>query len=111
MSQEPSDEEATPPEKLLIDDSTNFLFHAAYSAYSVAFDKTSSPKGRRQLNQTIIALQLKQIDYATFYESISQYRKNEGPKFHYGRAFIETQRKKDWRRNTQKQERNKRHKK
>jgi hypothetical protein len=111
MSEESGNKEAASPEKLLIDDSADFLFHAAYVAYSAAFDKTASPEGRRQLNQSITALQQKQVDYATFYRSISQYRGDEGPQYHHGRAFIETQRKKDWRRKAQKQERIKRHRK
>jgi hypothetical protein len=109
MTEESGNKEAAPLEKLLIDDSSDFLFHAAYLTYSAAFDRTASAEGKRQLNQSVIALQQKQVDYATFYRSISQYRGDDGSQYHHGRPFIETQRKKDWRRKTQKTERMKRH--
>lgn len=108
MTEEPN-KEAAPPEKLLIDDPSDFQFHVAFTAYSEAFDKTTSPESRKQLNQNISALQQKQIDYQTFYRNISQYRGEDGSQYRHGRPFIETQRKKDWRREAQKQERIKRH--
>jgi len=111
MTEEPPKDESTSPEKLLIDNPSDFQFHAAYVTYSDVFDKTTDPEGRKQLNLSITALQQKQIDYATFYKNISQYRKEESPQYGYGRAFIPTQRKRDWRRKTQKQERIRRHKK
>ncbi len=111
MTEEPIKTESAPPEKLLIDDPTDFLFHAAYVAYSDAFDKTISAEGKKLLNENITALQQKTIDLQTFYRNISQYRGEQASQHHFGKAFIETQRKKDWRRKSQKQERIKRHKK
>lgn len=110
MTEEPIKTEPAPPEKLLIDDPTDFLFHAAYIAYSDAFDNTNSSEGKNQLNENITALRQKTIDSQTFYRNISQYRSEQASQFHHGKAFIETQRKKDWRRKSQKQDRIKRHK-
>jgi hypothetical protein len=99
------------PEKLLIDNPSNFQFHAAYLTYSEAFDKTVDPEGKKQLNDSIVALQQNQIDCPTFYRNISQYRTDSGAPRTYGRSMIKTQRKRDWRRQTQKHERIQRHKK
>jgi hypothetical protein len=100
------------PEKLLVDNPSNFQFHAAYLTYSDAFDKTPDPEARKQLNENILALQQNQIDCPTFYRNISQYRADSGsaPRT-YGRTIIKTQRKREWRRQTQKHERIQRHKK
>jgi hypothetical protein len=99
------------PEKILIDNPSNFQFHAAYLAYSEAFDKTVDPDGRKQLNENIVALQQNQIDCPTFYRNISHYRTDSGVPRTYGRNMIKTQRKRDWRRQTQKHERIQRHRK
>jgi hypothetical protein len=111
MTEEPASSASASPEKLLIDNPSDFQFHAAYLTYSNIYDKTSNPESRKQLNQNITALQQKQIDYPSFYKNINQYRGEESQQYGYGRAFITTQRKRDWRRKTQKQERIKRHKK
>jgi hypothetical protein len=111
MTEESGIKESPPQEKLMIDSSSDFQFHAAYVTYSDAFDKVINAESKKQLNENITALQQKQIDYPTFYRNISQYRGDDGSQFHYGRALIETQRKKDWRRKTQKQERIRRHRK
>lgn len=103
-------EEAT-PEKLLIDDTTDFQFHAAYLAYSEAFDKRTDAKSRQDLNKNIEALKKSKMDYATFYANVNQYRAGMGTEQRHSGLFLKTQRKKDWRRATQKRERIKRHKK
>ena len=95
-------------EKLLIDDTSNFQFHAAYLAYSEAFDKIDTPEIKKQLNEGIQALQKGEINYSAFYSSINKYREENRTKGHR-RAQIRTQRKRDWRKNTQKRERNKRY--
>lgn len=99
------------PEKLLIDDPSNFQFHAAYLTYSDTFDKTVDPESKKQLNENIIALQQNQIDCPTFYRNISHLRVDSGAPRVYGRTMIKTQRKREWRRQTQKHERIQRHKK
>ena len=111
MTQESDTNESTQPEKLLIDNLSDFRFHAAYLTYSDIYDKTVNPETKKQLNQNIMALQQNQIDYPTFYRNIEQYRTGESPQFSYGRAFIKTQKKREWRKNAQKRERNKRHRK
>jgi hypothetical protein len=111
MAQESDRKESPPPEKLLIDNSSDFQFHVAYFAYSNAFDKTVDPEARRKLNLSIKTLQEKQIDYPTFYRNISQYRTEDNSQHGYGRTLIKTQRKRDWRRKTQKHERIERHRK
>jgi hypothetical protein len=101
-----------PVEKLLIDDMSNFQYHAAYMAYSDAYDKTSSEEGKKQLNENIVALQQNKMDCQTFYRNISQFRGEEGYQSRgYGRTMIRTQKKREWRRKTQKQQRIQRHRK
>jgi hypothetical protein len=106
-----SNNESTSPEKLLIDNPSDFRFHAAYLTYSNTYDKTTNPETRKQLNQNITALQQNQIDYPTFYKNISQYRNEEGGfQYGYGKTLIRTQKKREWHVKMQKRERNKRHK-
>jgi len=109
MTEESKDSESTSPEKLLIDNPSDFQFHAAYLTYSDIYDKTTNPETRNQLNQNIRALQQDQIDYSTFYRNINQYRAEASSNHHYNRTQIKTQKKREWRRKAQKQERNKRH--
>jgi hypothetical protein len=110
MTEEPDTEETTPLEKLLIDNPSDFLFHAAFLAYSKAYDKTTDPETKRQLNQNITALQKSEIDCPTFYRNISRYRAEEDSQHNYAQASIKTQRKREWRRKTQKHDRIERHK-
>jgi len=111
MTEESGDKESASLEKLLIDNPSDFQFHAAYLTYSSTFDKVASPEAKKQLNQNIKALQENQIDYQTFYRNISPYRTEEGSQRNYGRTLVRTQRKRDWRRKTQRHERIERHKK
>jgi hypothetical protein len=97
------------PEKLLIDNPSDFRFHAAYMAYAEAFEHTEDPETKKELNQNITALQQEEIDYQTFYGKISRFRQT--PENRYGRTRIKTQKKREWRRKSQKRERNQRHKK
>ena len=112
MAQEPERQANEPAAvtKLMIDRPTDFQFHAAYLTYSNTYDKTTNLETKKQLNQNILALQQNQIDYSTFYKSISKYR-TEGSQHNYGRTRLKTQRKRDWRRKTQRHERIERHKK
>ncbi|MCK4933741.1 hypothetical protein KAS06_03635 [Candidatus Bathyarchaeota archaeon] len=109
MTEESESTESASLEKLSIDNPSEFQFHAAYIAYSDAFDNTEKPETREQLNDSIKALQQKQMDYSTFYQTISQYRTEPDQRFR--RSSIKTQRKREWRRKAQRRERNKRHKK
>jgi hypothetical protein len=111
MSQEP--ETGKPNvEKLSMDKPSDFIFHAAYLAYSEAWDKSSSAEVKGQLNQVITSLSKGEIDTESFYRQISQHRGEAGPE-HYsfgGRMRIETTRKKDWRKKEAKSARESRHK-
>jgi hypothetical protein len=111
MSQEPNTDN-TKVEKLSIDRPSDFKFHAAYLAYSEAWDKTTSPEGKTQLNQIITSLSKDEIDAETFYTQIGQYRGGASPghQSFSNRIRIETQRKKDWRKREAKSARESRHK-
>jgi signal recognition particle GTPase len=111
MTEEPNKNETPLPEKLLIDEPTNFPFHAAYLVYSETFDTVNEIQAKTDLNMNIEALKQNKIDCETFYRNIAHYR-NLGPMPRQDRfTTIQTQRKKDWRKKTQRQERIKRHKK
>ena len=110
MTEQPNEQNNQPQiEKLLIDNPSNFQFHAAYMVYSEAFDKTTDVEAREELNQNIQELQESKINFETFYGNISRYRKLDTPR--QERFSMQTQRKKDWRKKEQRQDRIKRHKK
>ncbi len=109
MTQKPDNNESVSPEKLLIDNPSDFQFHAAYLTYANTYDKTTNADTKELLNQNIKALQQNQIDYPTFYKNIDRYRMEEGSQHGYGRALIKTQKKREWRRKTQKHDRIERH--
>jgi hypothetical protein len=110
MNEKPESAESASPEKLMIDNPSDFRFHAAYLTYSDIFDKMHDLENKKKLNESITALLQGQVDYPTFYRNISQYR-GEGSQYDYSRAVIKGQKKREWRRMTQKQERIQRHKK
>jgi hypothetical protein len=109
MTEQPHEKNAQAPEKLEIDDPENFQFHAAYSVYVDAFDRTSDGETRADLNQLILDLKDVKMDYAAFYREVAPFRKIDVPR--QERFTMQTQRKKDWRKKTQRQDRIKRHKK
>jgi len=109
MTEEPDKQESAPPEKLLIDNPSNFQFHAAYLVYSELFDNTNETEVKKELNMNLEVLKQNQISYETFYGNIARHRKMAATQ--QLRFSLQTQRKKDWRRKTQRQERIKRHKK
>jgi len=110
MTEQPNEQNNPPQiEKLLIDDFSNFQFHAAYLVYEEAFDKASDVEAKEVLNQNIQDLKENKISAETFYGNVSRYRKLDAPR--QERFSMQTQRKKDWRKKTQRQERIKRHKK
>jgi hypothetical protein len=113
MTEEPNESSPQPQiEKLLIDNPSNFQFHAAYTVYSDAFDLVADDAAKEELNRNLEDLQANKIDLSTFYMNISRYRKMDGPAPRQGgRLTVATQRKKDWRMKSQRQERMKRHKK
>jgi len=111
MSEEPNRNEASHPKKLLIDEPTNFQFHAAYTVYSELFDGATDAAAKADLNRNIEALKENRIDCETFYRNIAHYRKLPSNLTSQGKITFETQRKRDWRIKSQRQERIRRHKK
>jgi hypothetical protein len=110
MTEEPNKNEALLPEKLLVDEPTNFPFHAAYLVYSELFDNITGAEAKADLNRNIEALKENRIDCETFYRNIAHHRRmSSNPR--QERFSLQTQRKRDWRKKTQRQERIKRHKK
>ena len=112
MTEQPNEPNPSQPqiEKLLIDDPSTFQFHAAYLVYSETFDHAGEG-AKVELNQNLEDLKAGKINCETFYMNISRYRKIEQMPRQGGRLTVATQRKKDWRKKTQRQERIKRHKK
>jgi len=112
MSQEPETKNKNDvvAQKLLIDRPSDFRFHAAYLAYSESWDKSASQEVRSKLNEIIESLAKNEIDYQNFYERISQYRTLISPELARSRMYIETQRKKDWRKREARNAREARHK-
>jgi hypothetical protein len=109
MSQEPETNNKI-VEKLLIDNLSDFRFHAAYLTYSETWDKTSSLEAKTQLNAMITSLSRNEIDTETFYRQIGQYRGTSSQEDYFGRKMrIETTRKKDWRKREAKSARESRH--
>lgn len=95
---------------LLIDDSSDFGFHAAYLAYSKAWIENIDEGARHELNKIMLSLAENRGDYSTFYQKINQYRKNvSNDYFDMGR--FKAQKKSAWRKSEAKKLRISRHKK
>lgn len=109
MTEEPNKDQAPAPEKLLVDEPTNFPLHAAYLVYSDLFDSAVGNEAKADLNRNIEALKQNKIDCETFYRNIAHHRKLIPT--HQERFSLQTQRKRDWRMKAQREERIKRHKK
>lgn len=106
-TEEETTKEAT---KLLIDDPSDFKFHAAYLAYSETWDKIDSSNVRIELNNLVKSLSKDEMSYSKFYKTIDEYRRHGSRHYEFSRQRIETQRKRDWRRKRNRQDRNSRHK-
>ena len=111
MTEDPKTNNNSSPkiEKLSIDDPSNFQFHAAYVVYSETFDKLTNTLDKEDLNRKILDLKKNKSDLETFYQDIAHHRHLSPPR--QERFQMQTQRKKDWRMATQKQDRIRRHKK
>ncbi|MDR0318709.1 MAG: hypothetical protein LBI09_01590 [Nitrososphaerota archaeon] len=109
MTEQPYEKNTQTPEKLDIDDPENFQFHAAYFVYVEAFDRTSDSEIKTDLNRLILDLKDDKMNYAAFYREVAPFRKIDAPR--QERFTMQTQRKKDWRKKSQRQDRIKRHKK
>ena len=95
--------------KLLIDDPSDFKFHAAYMAYSETWDKLSSPETKKELNGMLTSLSKDEMSYSSFYRTLDEYRRQGSKHFEFSRERIETQRKRDWRQKQTRSQRNQRH--
>jgi len=109
MTEQPNENNQSQVQKLLIDNPENFQFHAAYVVYEEAFDKARDNQAKIELNQNLQDLSENKIDTETFYGNVSRFRKLDVPR--QERFSMQTQRKKDWRKKEQRQDRIKRHKK
>jgi hypothetical protein len=110
MTEEPNENGTSHPGKLFIDEPMNFPFHAAYGVYSELFDNSTEAEAKEDLNRNIEALKENRIDCETFYRNIAHHRKMS-PNPYHDRFSLQTQRKRDWRKKAQRQDRIKRHKK
>lgn len=101
--------ESNAQSKLDIDRPQDFKFHLAYGVYSRAWDEHSSEEVRVRLNELICALSKDDTEdgYFAFYRGIQEYRKDIS--YRQGRTRIETQRKREWRRRSAKDSRDRRH--
>ncbi len=109
MTEQPNENNQSQIQKLLIDNPENFQFHAAYVVYEEAFDKARDSQAKTELNKNLQELSEGKIDNETFYGNVSRFRKLDVPR--QERFSMQTQRKKDWRKKEQRQDRIKRHKK
>ena len=105
-TEEAQTEEAT---KLLIDNPSDFKFHAAYMAYSETWEKISSPQTRNELNGILVSLSKDEMSYSSFYRTLDEYRRQGSKHYEFSRERIETQRKRDWRQKQTRSQRNQRH--
>lgn len=111
MTEQPSNNPEPAAEKLLIDDPSNFQFHAAYLVYSDLFDNASGEDAKKDLNTNIEDLKENKISPESFYRNVARYRGDVMSEHRRDRFTVQTQRKRDWRMKSQKQERIRRHKK
>lgn len=107
MIDDDSDEKVT---RLLVDDPSDFGFHAAYLAYSKAWVENPYEEARFELNKIMLSLTENKEDFSTFYQRINQYRKTESSNLS-DRGRFKVQRKRAWRKSEAKKIRISRHKK
>jgi hypothetical protein len=111
MTEQPASNPEQTPEKLQIDDPMNFPFHAAYMVYSELFDNVSGNDAKKDLNLNIEDLKDNRISPEMFYQNVAHYRGDVPSERRRDRFTVQTQRKRDWRMKSQKQDRINRHRK
>lgn len=104
-------EEKGPVPKIEFEQAKDFKFKAAYEAYSKCFDQVRTDDDRNALNEKITKLFNNEMSYPNFYGEINQLVEGKGEGHEFHRVRIEGQRKRDYRRDEQKTDRIKRHKK
>jgi len=97
-----------PLSKLQMDNPLDFRFHAAYMAYSKAWDENQSEATRAELNELISSLSTGKASYEAFYANLNQFR---GQQVEFRRERIQSQRKRDWRQSEKRSARNSRYRK
>jgi len=95
------------PEMLLLDDSSDFRFHAAYLAYTEAWTNNAEPTVRHELNSILQTLHTEN-NFPHFYQAINQYRTPAEP---LSQTRFKAKKKRAWRRSEAKKSRLSRHKK
>jgi len=96
--------------KLLVDNPSDFGFHAAYLAYLKTWDENPDEGTRAELNKILLALVENKGDYSVFYDELNQFRKIV-PNSYSNRDMFKAQKKSAWRKSEAKRERISRHKK
>ncbi len=96
-------------QKLKEEKPLDFRFHAAFMAYSKAWDDNSSQEARTKLNELVSSLKDDDASYEMFYAGLGQFRKDRTE--YQSRARFKGQRKMEWRKSEAKSARNARHKK
>jgi hypothetical protein len=111
MTEQPTNNTEPALEKLQVDDPSNFQLHAAYLVYSELFDNAAGVDAKKDLNLNIQDLKDNKISTEAFYRNVARYRGDVMSERRRDRFTVQTQRKRDWRMKSQKQERIRRHKK
>ena len=95
-------------EKIVIEDASDFSLYAAYLAYDKAWIENADEKTRLELNNLLLSLKEKKVDYPSFYHQIDQFRKNLPQT---SRPRFKAKKKRAWRKSEAKKTRISRHKK
>jgi hypothetical protein len=109
-TQQPEETRTEEAKKLMIDNPSDFKFHAAYLAYSATWDKIAASDTRTELNDILLSLSKEEMSYSNFYRALDDYRRRGSKHYEFSREKIETQRKRDWRQKQTRSQRNQRHK-
>jgi hypothetical protein len=109
MTQEAKRQPKQEVKKLMIDKPSDFRFHAAYLAYSEAWDQSASSEAKTELNQILLSLSREEMSFSDFYKKLGQYGTRGLQNYAYPRKRIETQRKREWRKRQTREARNARH--
>jgi len=98
----------------MIDEPSDFRFHAAYEAYSKIWVLNPPYEVKKELNEMISLLSEKKLSYEDYYFKIGKYRSDFNSDNRPGgrrRGRIQTQRKRDWRKKEARKKRDGRYKK
>lgn len=101
------DETKEQPEKIVIDDSSDFNLYAAYLAYSKSWTDNPDETIRQELNSLMRSLQGNELGYPAFYRKIDQYRNTDRQ---VQRLSFKARKKSAWRKSEAKKTRISRHK-